>query len=80
MKKPTVPQILPLVNKYYSRIGNGSGGNLHIVLDDGNVEDHHVLFCKKQCIEKNDVEGVLLSNLLLEMSKTQRKKIHKISG
>ena len=76
MRKPTVPEVLPLVKQYYSRPMNGTGGNLHIVLEDGNVEDHDVEFCKKQCLERNDEEGIVIVELLLKMSKTQRKKIY----
>lgn len=42
---PTVAEVLPLVNAYYAKPGNSVGGNLHIVLDDCNVEDGHVEFC-----------------------------------
>jgi len=30
---------------YYNTEGNGAGGSLHIVLDDGNLEDDSVRFC-----------------------------------
>jgi len=80
MKKPTVPEVLPLVNQYYSHPKNGVGGNLHIVFEDGNIDDHSVEFCLEQAQEKKDKEGVVIANLLLQMSKTQRKKLYAQCG
>lgn len=72
--KPTVPEVLPLVKEYYK--DNPTGGCLHIVLDDGNIEDSHVKYCLEYSKEKNDLRAIKLSELLLQMSKTQRKKIY----
>ena len=41
--KPTVPEVLPLVRAYYQKPGNIVGGNLHLVLDDENVENEHIM-------------------------------------
>lgn len=71
--KPTVPEVLPLVRGYYSK--NPVGGNLHVVLDDGNVDDSHVRFCIDQASAAGDTEGLRLGMLLLRMSRTQRKKL-----
>ncbi len=75
--KITVPQVLSLVKAFYQKEGNGCGGNLHIVLDDGNIEDEHILFCLRQCEAKSDTDGIILCNLLQRMSKTQRLKIYR---
>lgn len=74
--KPTLDKVLPLVREYYARPGNGAGGSLHIVLDDGNISDDHVRFCIKWAEERGDTSGVELGNLILRMSKTQRKKLY----
>lgn len=71
--KPTVPEVLPLVRAYYAIPGNGVGGHLHVVLDDGNVEDHFVQFCREDAIAAGDAKGLELADLLLLMSKTQRR-------
>ena len=60
---------------YYAKPGNSVGGSLHIVLDDENIEDVHVEFCRDQAREKGDDDGVRLAEMLLLMSKTQRKKL-----
>jgi len=71
--KPTIHEVWPLVRELYSR--HGAGCCLHIVLDDGNVMDDDVRFC----IEWADKEGCKpcaeLGQLLLRMSRTQRKKL-----
>lgn len=64
---------MPLVRAYYAK--HPTGGSLHIVLDDNNVEDGHVEYCIKYAHEQGDEEGRLLGELLLRMSKTQRLRI-----
>jgi hypothetical protein len=74
--KITAPEIIKKSIHYYSLDGNSSGGNLHIVLDDGNIENSSIEFCMKKCIENNDLLGLELCQMLLSASKTQRKKIY----
>lgn len=74
-KKPTVPEVLPLVNAYYAMPGNGVGGSLHVVLEEGNVRDGDVEFCRQIAIDDDDPEGVVLAEILLRMSRTQRLKL-----
>ena len=40
---------LMLVMQVYDAIGGGAGGNLHIVLDDWNIEDDSIYYCLSQC-------------------------------
>ncbi len=78
MDKPTVPEVLPLVRAYYARPGNSAGGSLHIVLEDGNVKNRDVEFCRLWAEERGDVDGVALAEILLNMSQTQRRKLYMI--
>lgn len=71
----TVPEVVPLVKVYYGKPGNSVGGNLHLVLEDGNVQDSHVRFCLERAKECGDEDGVKLAEVLLRMSKTQRTKL-----
>ncbi len=73
--KPTVPEVRELVSEYYCLPGNAVGGALHIVVDDGNIEDSHVQFCRNEALARGDAAGVRIADLLLQMSKTQRKKV-----
>jgi hypothetical protein len=77
MVKPTVPEVLPIVREYYEE--HAAGGTLHIVLDDGNVDDSDVQFCIDYARRQGDNAGVFLGQILLRMSKTQRLKLHRSS-
>lgn len=74
--KPTVSDVLKLVREYYSKPGNGAGGSLHIVLDDGNLKDEDILFCREWAKKEKDEDGVVLADLILSLSKTQRRKLY----
>jgi hypothetical protein len=87
--RPTVIEIAPLVASFYEFEGNGCGGSLHIVLDDGNIEDSHVDYCISYAQglpetrhERDrydlpfDYKGELLGRLLRMMSLTQRGKLY----
>lgn len=73
--RPTVPDVLPLVREYYSRPENGCGGSLHIVLDDHNLEDHCIAFCREWAAKRSDHDGVRLADLLIQLTRTQRQKL-----
>lgn len=75
--KRTVPEVFPLVRDYCNTPGNKNGGNLHIVLFDGNVGDDNIKFCLRCCEEAGDVRGIELCSELLAMSKTQRYRIYR---
>lgn len=74
-RKPTVPEVHPVVEAYRALPGNSAGGSLHVVLDDGNVDDGSVQFCIEWADDAGDEDGVALGKVLLRMSKTQRKKL-----
>jgi len=75
--KTTVPGLIEMVVTYYNKPGNEVGGNLHIVLDDGNLQDDHIRFCIDQAKTCGDVDGEVLGEALLCASKTQRKRVYK---
>lgn len=49
-----------------------AGGNLHNVLDDGNVDDSNILWCKEKCESENDTFGIFICDLLLSISERKR--------
>lgn len=85
--RPNVAEVMPLVNAFYAFPENGVGGSLHIVLDDGNVEDESVDYCidfalgtsetrhEQSHAYPHDVKGELLGRLIRLMSQTQRRKL-----
>ena len=52
------------IKDYYYDLDNGAGGNLHIILDDGNIDKEDIKFCREQCEEKKDEFGLFLCELL----------------
>ncbi len=80
MGKPTVPEVLPLIQEYYRKPENCVGGNLHIVLEDSNVENSHIKYCLEQAKTAGDKDGVRIAELLFQMSKTQRRKLALLHG
>lgn len=60
--------------RYYMQ--HAAGGSLHIVLDDGNIDDRHVSFCITWAIEHDDPEGAALGVKLYMLSERQRKKLY----
>ena len=68
--KPVISDFIKRFAEYYKK--NPAWGSLHIVVEDGNVKDKDVNFCYKWALKNNDVDGMALAKVLLEMSKTQR--------
>jgi hypothetical protein len=69
--KPSIPDVIERFNAY--RKEHPLWGSLHIVLEDGNVSNSDVLFCRQWAADHDDTEGVALAEILMVMSKTQRK-------
>jgi len=62
-----------LIQSYY--MNHCTGGSLHIVLDDGNWERHHITWCAGYACGQDDDHGNDIANLLLVMSDDQLKRI-----
>lgn len=67
---------LEMARKYYAKEGNICGGNLHIVLDDGNIEDDCVRFCRERAESAGDSDGVNLANKLLTITEDMRHDLY----
>ena len=72
----TVKHLIDLIREYYKIDGNSVGGNLHTVIDDGNLKDKNIDFCIKCCTQSNDIKGLEICNIFKSLSKTQRKKVY----
>ena len=64
-----------LVKKFYAMPGNGVGGSLHIVLDDGNTDRESVEWCHTYAREHGDKDGMALCDLLLTLTEEQREAL-----
>jgi hypothetical protein len=74
--RPTVPEVLRLVVEFYAKPGNEAGGNLHVVLDDGNLEDQHLEAARKRAWDSQDTDAVVIADLMLDMTRTQRRRVY----
>ena len=71
--KPLVPEVAPFVRALYGRCSVGCC--LHVVLDDGNLEDDFVRSAVEWAIERGHADCEHLARLMLQMSRTQRRKL-----
>lgn len=69
--------LLGLCRKLYRR--HSGGGNLHIVLDDGNIENHNIQSCIDDAIKEKDKLSIEIEHLLLEMTETEREEFYEKS-
>lgn len=67
--KPILPD---LIRYYYEDLQNACGGNLHIVIDDGNTEFHHIEWCRKICADNGDSLGHLICDILFCFTEEER--------
>jgi hypothetical protein len=68
----SVHAIDEMVREYCDKEGNSTGGYLHIVLDDGNTEADHVLWCLREAEKAGDADGVALAEQLLMLDQDER--------
>jgi hypothetical protein len=60
------------VEEFYAIKGNGAGGLLHIVLDDGNTETACVEFCREEARKAGDETAFWLAQLMLTFTDDER--------
>lgn len=64
-----------LIKDFYTLPGNGAGGSLHIVLDDGNIGVGSIEFCQRYATEHDDQAGYWLATLLLALTDEEREEL-----
>lgn len=62
--------IKDVLNLYWQH--NITGGNLHVILDDGNVGDTSVTFSMGVCQRAGDVAGIMILAHLEDMTPEER--------
>lgn len=73
--RPTIPEVLPLVNALYARPGGSVGCCLHIVIDDGNIDSESVRFCLDEARLREHEDCTHIARLLTRMTRTQIRKL-----
>lgn len=76
MSKLTLPDVVIRFQVYHAF--HPDWGVLHVVLADGNHQDHFVEGCIELAREHRDDRGLELAHLLLRLSRTQRGKLARI--
>lgn len=66
--------LLPAIWEYYQN--HAAGGWLHVVLDDGNLEDRFIEHAKEGASRELDIAAFNIAQDLLKLSRTQRKKLY----
>ena len=69
--KPITKELIQYYYQWYV-----VGGNLHIVLDDGNLDDEYIWYCQEQCLNKEDVLGYLIATLLRCFTLEERESMY----
>ena len=68
-------EFIYLVKHYYEE--EPTGGSLHIVLDDGNLEDENIAWCAGLAYGVNDHEAMDIANFMRAMTVNQRERVYK---
>lgn len=77
-----VERVCVLVKVLYEELGERAGGLLHIVLDDGNLEDHNIQWCIEYCNRKENAQRIdkdiclEIAQRMLKLSYTERMLIY----
>jgi hypothetical protein len=75
-------RVCVLVKVLYDELGEGAGGMLHIVLDDGNLDDDDIQWCIEYCnreenADRHDKDLCLeIAHRMLELSREERMLIY----
>jgi len=64
---------IKLCREYYEQFH--CGGNLHIILDDKNIEDKDIFWCQGYAYGVKDNGGIDITGLMIFMTIEQRKKV-----
>lgn len=71
--KPLLPE---LIQYYREELDNPTGGNLHIVLEDGNVDESSIWFCQEETGKKADTFGYFLATLMRSFTEDELEKYY----
>jgi hypothetical protein len=71
--KPTVPEVLPLVDAVYAR--HCAGCCFHVVLDDWNIEKHFIDSACDWAMERGHEDCMALAEKMRHMTPTQVRKL-----
>lgn len=68
----TARDVRALISAFRDRDENALGGNLHLVIEDGNLDDGSVQMCLDLARKNGDAIGEVIAAALLTMTEEQR--------
>ena len=69
--------VCELIQYYYNcKSENAAGGILHVILDDGNLEDGSIWLHQVDCEEADDFLGLLILETLRSFSLEEREEMY----
>lgn len=71
-------EVIELFQAYQDAPGNGAWGSLHIVLDDGNLAKHHIMWCFRECQKHDDTMGMMLCGFMLALSLREKRSLYRM--
>ncbi len=71
--RPTVPDVMPLVQAVYAR--HAAGCCLHVMIDDGNVADVFATGALVEAYARGHADCIAAAEILAQMTTTQRRKV-----
>lgn len=63
---PHLETIKEYIGCLYRLDGCSSGGMLHVLLDDDNIDDDGILFCLQECLKHPEREEAVIGRLICE--------------
>lgn len=80
--KNEIDEVLKLVKYLYEDLGECCGGLLHIVLDDGNLDDDDIQWCLNHCNKEDNKDRkdksvcIEIAQRMLNMTEFERRLIY----
>ena len=69
-----IERAIAMARAYYA--ANPAGGNLHVVLDDGNMDSGCITWSRKEAENERDYAAINIADHLLTMSEDDRYKVY----
>ena len=77
--KPEMKNLHEFILCFYELDGCCTGGPLHIVTDDFNIDDNDIMFCLKHCLQEKDLVvsemGRIICEGMLRLSDAERRML-----
>lgn len=83
--RPSVPEVVAMIQAFYQHPAHGVGGALHIVLDDHNLGQDTIRYCREyaaygcHCGRTPCQDAIDIADALLAMTGTQIRRVMRLT-